>query len=424
MSFNSFFSRLIGIVLAVFLTSCGGGGSSATPPVGGLTATASGGRVTLTWAAEPGVTYWLLWAPTSAALDMDHPPAVHTWVTAVTSPYVLTGLTNGTTYAFAINGRTGNGPGGAQTPTQFAVPRPAGGTWNAVTSNGGATVNFKSLMVGTDSSAATDYIAVGDSGIFYSTDSQTWTLDSSANAVGKAFTSSIYALSTFFASTSSAPYVYTSTLPGTWTAPTTAPSGAVNALASNGSRVVGVGPAQTYYSDDTGVTWQTGTINGAAPANLNAVTYNSTLGLWVAVGTNGAVLTSPDGATWTAGTAAASQTLNGVYSYGSYVIAVGEAGTVTLSSSSSGLSWSSPATTVPSGGAVSLKAVTYDGTQFVAVGSGGAVYSSTDGAMWVNQTSLSSASTGSRTSQDLYAVLGTQVSYVAAGNAGTLIGSQ
>ena len=49
----------------------------------------------------------------------------------VFSPYVLTGLTNGVTYSFTMDGRTDGGPGGPGAPTVTAVPRLAGVSWTA-----------------------------------------------------------------------------------------------------------------------------------------------------------------------------------------------------------------------------------------------------------------------------------------------------
>ena len=415
MSLASLCLRLLAVALAVLLSSCGGGGSSASPPTGGLTVTPGGNQVTLTWTATPGVDYWLLYAPTTAALDMTNPPANHVWRLSVTSPLVITGLANGTTYAFTINGRVSGGPGGTPTPTQFATPRPAGDSWTAVTSTANASTQFRSLMVGTDANSVTQYMAVGASGIYYSGDSQTWVQDT--NAPTTSYTAGIYTLSTFIAASSSAPYISHTTVPLSWTSAATQPAGPVAALASNGSRVVAVGGSAVYFSDDAGANWSTGTISGTAPASLNGVTYNSTLGLFVAVGTGGAVLTSSDGASWTVGASAGTQNLNGVTSYGSYVVAVGNAGSVAISSSSSGLSWS---VQTIGGGTASLKAATYDGVQWVAVGSAGTVLTSTDGATWVNDTNPSGAATGSGTANDLYAVIGSQVYYVMAGDNGTI----
>jgi hypothetical protein len=123
MSLTSLRLKITALFLATFLAACGGGGGSAPPPTGGITATAGDGQVTITWVADAGVDYWLMYALTATAIDMKSPPGNHAWITSgVTSPLVITGLANGVTYSFAMNGRTNGGPGGAQTPSVSATP--------------------------------------------------------------------------------------------------------------------------------------------------------------------------------------------------------------------------------------------------------------------------------------------------------------
>ena len=123
MSLTSLRLKITALFLAAFLAACGGGGSSAPPPPGGITATAGDGQVTITWTADAGVDYWLMYAATASAINMKSPPGNHAWITSgVTSPLVITGLTNGVTYSFAMDGRISGGPGGTQTPSVSATP--------------------------------------------------------------------------------------------------------------------------------------------------------------------------------------------------------------------------------------------------------------------------------------------------------------
>lgn len=124
MSLTSLRLKITALFLAAFVAACGGGsGSSAPPPTGGITATADDGQVTITWTASAGVDYWLMYAATSTPIDMKSPPGNHLWITSgVTSPLVITGLTNGQVYSFAMDGRISGGPGGAQTPSVSATP--------------------------------------------------------------------------------------------------------------------------------------------------------------------------------------------------------------------------------------------------------------------------------------------------------------
>lgn len=126
MSLTTLRLKITAFFLAAFLAACGGGGSSAQPPTGGITATAGDGQVTITWTADAGVDYWLMYAATASAINMKSPPGNHAWITSnVTSPLVISGLTNGVTYSFAMDGRISGGPGGAQTPSVSATPAAA-----------------------------------------------------------------------------------------------------------------------------------------------------------------------------------------------------------------------------------------------------------------------------------------------------------
>ena len=62
MSKLSLWRRLATVCLALIVSACGGAGSSASPPVGGIVATPGNGKVTLTWQASAGVDYWLMYA--------------------------------------------------------------------------------------------------------------------------------------------------------------------------------------------------------------------------------------------------------------------------------------------------------------------------------------------------------------------------
>ncbi len=117
-------------LVAVLVSACGGG-SSAPPPVGGLTVVPGDGQITVSWKSEPGVQYWLFYAPASSIStdNWTNVPGAQALIN-VTSPYVLTGLANTVVYSFVVNARTGDGPGGASTPSVSSIPRAAGEKWN------------------------------------------------------------------------------------------------------------------------------------------------------------------------------------------------------------------------------------------------------------------------------------------------------
>src|SRR5690606_32273764 len=70
---------------------------------------------------------------------------------------------------------------------------------------------------------------------------------------------------------------------------------------------------------------------------LYGVAYGG--GMWVAVGDNGTILTSADGATWTSRTSGTTQILNGVAYGGGMWVVVGTGGTILTSTN--GTTWTS-----------------------------------------------------------------------------------
>jgi len=117
---------------------------------------------------------------------------------------------------------------------------------------------------------------------------------------------------------------------------------------------------------------------------LNAIVYGNNE--FVAVGTSGAVLTSPDGSTWTAQTTGAHGDLTGVAYGNTLFAAVGMDGSILTSPD--GVMWTERLSS-----SNLLLAVTYGNGQFVAVGEnnmfGGAILTSPDGIAWTSRVSAS-----------------------------------
>ncbi|MFN5132088.1 MAG: hypothetical protein ACK5DS_12760, partial [Burkholderiales bacterium] len=118
--------------IAIGLASCGDNGSSAPPP-SQLSAQAGDARLTLSFNGSSDVEYWLFAAPRS---DIDGnnwslTPGARS-ATKLSSPYVLCGLDNGTTYWLFMNGRKNGGPGGPSSEKISVTPRPAGDQWESL----------------------------------------------------------------------------------------------------------------------------------------------------------------------------------------------------------------------------------------------------------------------------------------------------
>lgn len=420
MTFHSIRSLLATLFVTVLLGGCLGGGNSAPPPTG-ITVIPGDGQVTVSFVGDPTVQYWIIYAPgTSISTEATNLPAGYNWKLNVTSPTVITGLVNGRTYAFAMNGRTDNGPGGASSASVTAVPRPAGGYWNAGT--GAGTNDLKGLTYGTASNASVNYLAVGASSAMYkSLDGVTW----SAITTGPTatFTAAQNGLGYFLAADTTG-NIYRSSDLATWTASTTTGGTSINAIAASGTLAVAVGNGGKIYTSTDAITWTAAASSGVTTTqHLYGVSYSPT-GLWFAVGAGGTILTSADGSTWTqrrtGGSdlrAVAAQQNGTTFSY----VAVGLSNTSLQSAD--GITW-----VAASGLVGDFYAITSTSVQFVAVGSGGASYVSTNGTTWA-QTTLTgggagSLSTAASSGNTLYSVTNPTFKYVAVGAAGTNITSQ
>lgn len=404
MSLSCMRSLFLAFCTSLLLVSCGGKGSSASPPASGITATAGNNQVTITWTQEPGVTYWLLYT-VGSSVSTDAIPAQHVWVASVTSPYTVTGLTNGVTYAFTVNGRVDGGPGGSGAPSQAATPRPAGvsGSWTADTGLGSSTINALTY------DGSSNYLAAGSAGALYSaTDGQTWSAISTAPAAS--FNAAVYANSQFVIA-GAAGSIYTSSNLSTWTPSTSNTTNNLNALASSGSVIVAVGDSGTILSSSNGSTWSTAANVPTSNALYGVGYYNGT---WYAVGASGTLLSSTDANTWTALNANTTQDLRAVgvtllSSVTTLYTAVGANGT--LVTSTDGSTWT-PLTL----GSNTFYAVNASSTQVLAVGAAGTAYTSSDGVIWTAQT------TG--TSANLLCLYGSPSKYFSAGTAGVGLVSQ
>src|SRR5674476_98102 len=154
-SFKLFAATLLTILIAV---ACGG--ESAPAPTG-LKVTPGDTSATVTWDMVDGVEYWLFYAPTSIAPT--DTTSMQKWIglpggntlLKVTSPFLVTGVLNGTTllaglandtsYSFSVNGRTGGGPGGPGAAPVSVTPRIAGSNWVAGAANSSGSHDLRAV---------------------------------------------------------------------------------------------------------------------------------------------------------------------------------------------------------------------------------------------------------------------------------------
>jgi hypothetical protein len=426
-SFKLFFATLFSVLLSV---ACGG--DSAAPPTN-VVVVAGESSVTVSWDMTGGVENWLFFVPTSTAPTSI--TAMEKWIGQygggtllnVTSPYVISGLANGVSYSFSVNGRTNGGPGGPGSTPVTATPRIAGASWTAGTAISGGN-DFRAVTYGvstaatTTTAAVTSYVAAGSAGAMYSShDAATWSPISYSSNVNSLNGASY--LGGFYTLVGDNGVILRSSDLAIWATPTTNPATGVklNAIANNFSSLsVAVGASGTIIYSADGVTWTAAT-KSATTSDLYAVIYTTfnvgtyTAGTWIAVGAGGTMVQSPDAITWTVVPSVTTNDLHGI-AYGASVstagvvtpifAAVGLSGTVLTSNN--GVSWTTQ--TLP--GASTLNAVAF-GTQFVTLGAGGNIFYSADGVTWT------AASITPTNSNDLFAVVHGLGAYSAVGAVGT-----
>jgi hypothetical protein len=138
------------------------------------------------------------------------------------------------------------------------------------------------------------------------------------------------------------------------------------AIAYNESNLwVAVGANGILYSSPDGITWTSRT-SGFGTTNIRDVAYGN--GLWVAVGDTGTLTTSTDGATWTARTANMSTNRISAVRYANSIwVAVGQGGGSTNTGgiiySTDGITWTRKSQTPNVGTA--YHSVVYNGTNWI-----------------------------------------------------------
>ncbi len=185
----------------------------------------------------------------------------------------------------------------------------------------------------------------------------------------------------------------------------------LNAVAFGNGEFVAVGSGGAILTSPDAVNWTQQTSH--TTSGLNGVTYGG--GLCVAVETGGGIVTSPDGANWTVAAPGPNYALYGVaYGNGSYV-AVGESSSYypVIMTSHDGASWS--ATYTGPTAYYYLSAITFNNGTFAATGQNGQILTSPDGSTWTARSS--------GTGNQLSAVVFGESEFIAVGASGTILGT-
>ena len=161
-------------------------------------------------------------------------------------------------------------------------------------------------------------------------------------------------------------------------------AGAYSVIVSNGT---------TSQTNQLGNITVFGTTN-----TLYAIAYG--LNQYIAVGTNGTIISSSNLVAWTSLTSGTTNQLNGITFGNNNFVVVGMAGTVLTSTN--GVAWATH-----SAGTNNLYGVVFGNGLFVAVGSGGATFTSSNGTNWIQQTFDNPTLQGVTFGTNLFVAVGT-----------------
>lgn len=212
--------------------------------------------------------------------------------------------------------------------------------------------------------------------IYTSTDGLTWVLRTANFATQTIF--SVIWTGTQFVAGGGSGYISTSPDGITWTN-RRASGNQINSMYYNGSIIVAGGAGGSIVTSTDGITWTSRTSNFNASYSIYSVYFFN--GLFMAAGGFGLMVTSPDGITWTA------RTTNNANS-DIYVVTANSTNAVYFGAGRIGVStnattWTSTVTYT----STDYYSCAYGNGVFVAVGAGGNLFSSPDGAYWTPRTS-------------------------------------
>jgi len=196
-----------------------------------------------------------------------------------------------------------------------------------------------------------------------------------------------------------------------------------------GNSVPGTPPTPTIFAGDfnytsanpPGVTaWTPPTsIPIGFQSDLSAITFSGSV--FVALGTDGSILTSPDGNTWTAATSVPSGGMNsialGSVSNATIYVAVGDGGKI-FTSAGNLVTWTTVSTT-----GSDLYNVSFLNGTFVATGANGTLLTSSDASIWTLVQNLPTSSALRGATYGTGSAAGASAQYVVVGDSGTIVTS-
>jgi photosystem II stability/assembly factor-like uncharacterized protein len=155
-----------------------------------------------------------------------------------------------------------------------------------------------------------------------------------------------------------------------------------------GSQLIAVGTQGTIITSPDGYRWTARLSNATETLNAVAGSVSNAGTVIMAVGSAGVLLSSPDGVTWTRKVSKTSENINGIAWNGAKFVIVGDNGTI-LTVLATGV----PPNTQFSGTAMNLEAIAVGASgKIVVVGANGTILTSTDAVNWNPRVSNTSAS--------------------------------
>jgi len=251
---------------------------------------------------------------------------------------------------------------------------PTGSTWTPQASGTGknlrAVVSSENLLV-----------AVGAAGTILTSANggTTWTPQSSGT---NASLSSVVWSGAQFVAVGWAGTTLTAANGTTWTPRVSGTKELLLGLIWSGSQFVATGGAGVILTSPDGITW-TPQSSGTTDS-LQAVAWSGTQ--YLVLDQGGWILTSTDGKNWQTTAYEIPESLNGVVwsPRKKLFVVVGGDGTILTSPDATASTWATPS----SGTAFDLKSVAWSGNKFVAIGSGDTVVTAPDGVTWTVQPSV------------------------------------